>query len=108
MLGPILGNLHDAFHQKTLLQDYYTLDDHTYGIDTLAFSPSGETLATGSWDSSVKLYPWNLDTLMRYSRELIGMEYIRNNPNMESRRGICDGFEPEEDSAASEVGFTSP
>ena len=56
LLGPILDNFHDAFHQKSLLQDYYTLDDHTKDIETLAFSPSGEILATGSDDSSVKLW----------------------------------------------------
>jgi diadenosine tetraphosphatase ApaH/serine/threonine PP2A family protein phosphatase len=72
-----------------------SLDDHTGSVWTLAFSADGEVLATGSEDSTVKLYPWNLDALMRYGCQWVGMEYIRNNPKMEGRRNICDGFEPE-------------
>ena len=33
-----------------------TLAGHTDSVDTVAFSPDGNTLATGSWDDTVRLW----------------------------------------------------
>jgi len=33
-----------------------TLEGHTAGVWSVAFSPGGETLASGSWDNTVRLW----------------------------------------------------
>jgi WD40 repeat protein len=33
-----------------------TLESHTNGVTSVAFSPDGQTLASGSWDSTIKLW----------------------------------------------------
>ncbi|WP_204150621.1 hypothetical protein [Leptolyngbya sp. CCY15150] len=72
-----------------------SLNDHQSEVFTIAFSPDGQTLATGSLDSSVKLYPLDINVWMQYACDWVGIDYIRNNPNMEGRRDICDGYEPD-------------
>lgn len=37
-----------------------TLEEHSQEITSIAFSPNGQTLVSGSWDKTVKL--WNLPT----------------------------------------------
>lgn len=45
-----------------------SLDGHADKVFDVAFSPDGKTLATGSWDASVKL--WNMDVVNRATSAL--------------------------------------
>ncbi|MFM6370305.1 MAG: WD40 repeat domain-containing protein, partial [Dolichospermum sp.] len=37
-----------------------TFTGHSYSVNSLAYSPDGQTLASGSWDKTIKL--WNART----------------------------------------------
>jgi WD40 repeat protein len=43
------------------------LEGHSQPVDSVSISPDGKTLASGSWDNTIKL--WNLETAIK-SRDL--------------------------------------
>lgn len=56
------------------MQEIRTLDRHSQRVTSLAFSPDGKTLVSGSWDRTVKV--WNLDTGSEISRsEVSSLKY---------------------------------
>jgi WD40 repeat protein len=72
-----------------------TFNGHSHVVSSVAFSPGGKTIASGSLDSSVKLwnfYPNDLDELMIRSCDLL-RGYLQTNPNVsDSDRHLCDGI----------------
>ncbi len=47
------GTFFWTIEQATLLK---TLTGHSYGVSSLAFAPDGNTLASGSWEGTIKLW----------------------------------------------------
>ncbi|MBE8967544.1 hypothetical protein IQ277_15165, partial [Nostocales cyanobacterium LEGE 12452] len=41
-----------------------TLTGHSSRVNSIVFSPDGKTLASASWDSTIKLWNLNLDDLL--------------------------------------------
>jgi WD40 repeat protein len=68
-----------------------TLAGHTATVSTLAFSPDGKTLASGSFDSTVKL--WNLRvhrevaTLRAHSGEVTQVTFAPDGNTLASASG---------------------
>ena len=44
--------------ENTLLEDKYTLTGHANSVGSIALSPNGKTLASGSYDGEIKI--WDL------------------------------------------------
>ena len=71
------------------------LQGHDDVVRSVSFSPDGKTLASGSGDTTIKL--WNLpdlelDPLMGRSCDWV-RGYLQNNPNVsQSDRHLCDGI----------------
>jgi WD40 repeat protein len=64
----------------TTLKPTQVLKGHSYWVSSVAFSPAGKTLASGSFDQSVKLWDWteegkNPRTLKGHSSKLRTVAY---------------------------------
>ncbi|MFK0730597.1 MAG: WD40 repeat domain-containing protein, partial [Gloeotrichia echinulata HAB0833] len=73
-----------------------TLKGHDYRVVSVSFSPDGKTLASGSWDNTIKLWNrntgWDLDALTGRSCDWV-RNYLKNNIKVsESDRQLCDGI----------------
>jgi WD40 repeat protein len=55
-----LAESEDTIRQTQLWNCVHTLTGHSDRVSSVAISPDGQTLATGSWDKMIKL--WNLQT----------------------------------------------
>ena len=58
----------------------------------MSFSCDGQTLASASYDDTIKLWNLNLDSLMAKSCDLV-RGYLTHNPNVsESDKHLCEGI----------------
>jgi len=69
-----------------------TLTGHDESVWSISFSPDGKTLASGSWDKTVKLWKLdlNFDDLLVRGCDWV-RDYLKTNPNV-SDRTLCDGI----------------
>ena len=64
LLGPLLATFNHALSTNSEWKIYYSLSDHIGYVETLAFSPKGDVLATGSLDGTAKLWRVSDGTLI--------------------------------------------
>ena len=89
---PKVETLTPSSTEKTL-QLQQTLTGHSKSVYSVAYSPNGQTLASGSWDNTIKL--WNvktgnlLQTLEGHSKDISSVAYSPDGQTLAS--GSVDG-----------------
>jgi len=70
-------------------KEIQTFKGHSSIVSSIAFSPDGKTIASGSWDRTVKLWNLNLDDLLAKGCDWL-RDYLTNNPNAtDEERQMC-------------------
>lgn len=72
------------------LKEHNRLEGHSSYVSSVVFSPDGKTIASGSYDNTVKLWNMDLDDLLRRGCDW-ARDYLKNNPNVnKDDRHLCD------------------
>jgi len=68
---------------------------HSAAVRAVAYSPDGETIATGSLDATVKLWNFQLEDLIARGCDWLGTYFVKQSPELLMELEVCQDHNPD-------------